>query len=36
MIASRDIARQARNPGNTTPTQFEDFVDELAHAYRAA
>jgi hypothetical protein len=36
MIASRDIAREGRNPGNTTPTQFEDFVDELARAYRAA
>jgi uncharacterized protein YbjT (DUF2867 family) len=25
-----------RTPENTTPTRFEDFVDELAQAYRAA
>ncbi len=28
--------RQGRTPANTTPTRFEDFADELAHAYRAA
>ena len=25
-----------RNPENTTPTRFEDFVGELARAYEAA
>jgi uncharacterized protein YbjT (DUF2867 family) len=28
-------ANEARTPGNTTPTRFEDFVDELARAYDA-
>ena len=28
--------RAGRTPANTTPTRFEDFADEFAHAYRAA
>jgi uncharacterized protein YbjT (DUF2867 family) len=28
--------RAGRTPENTTPTRFEDFVEELAHAYQAA
>jgi uncharacterized protein YbjT (DUF2867 family) len=27
---------EGRKPGNTTPTRFEDFCDELAKAYQAA
>lgn len=27
---------EGRNPRNTTPTRFEDFVDELADAYKGA
>lgn len=29
-------SREGRNHENTTPTTFEDFAGELAHAYRAA
>jgi uncharacterized protein YbjT (DUF2867 family) len=28
-------SREGRNPENTTPTRFEDYADELAHAYQA-
>jgi hypothetical protein len=28
--------RQGRTPENTTPTRFEDYVDELARASEAA
>jgi len=26
---------EGRTPENTTPTRFEDFAGELAHAYQA-
>jgi hypothetical protein len=29
------VPRKGRNAVNTTPTRFEDFVGELASAYKA-
>jgi uncharacterized protein YbjT (DUF2867 family) len=32
---NKGIVKPTRTPDNTTPTQFEDFADELAGAYKA-
>ena len=29
-------SREGRKPENTTPTRFEEFAEDLAHAYEAA